>query len=188
MLAISPPRLSPPTHPFGGASILAYGEGRKPERRADLLPVFGPKREQKIKISTSEAAICMKTKTTWTKRPEKSGHLLPWDQLRQVGRKHAENEGSSGYMYENTDRSKNIICKMVILIAWRKEGFTTESTEHHREEFGSLFLRALRGLCGEVFAQIAALPRATKNMRKMKVHPAICMKTRTGQKTSFAKW
>jgi len=41
---------------------------------------------------------------------------------------------------------------MVICFARREARFTTEDAEDHREESGSLFLRALYGLCDEGFA------------------------------------
>ena len=43
----------------------------------DRLSVFAAGRGAKIKITTTEAAICMKTKTAWTMCPQIDGHLLP---------------------------------------------------------------------------------------------------------------
>ncbi len=52
-------------------------DSREPARKVDFLSLFEPKRGQEIKITTTEAAICMKTQEVLTNCPQKSGHLLP---------------------------------------------------------------------------------------------------------------
>lgn len=90
---------------------------------------------------------------------------------RTLRRKHTKNEGTSGYMYENTCQSKNVICKMVI---------------RSRQRTSSPHLRARRRAkprrvgCGNAGRE--------RDIANMKAHPAMCMKTRTSQKMASANW
>ena len=51
--------------------------------------------------------------------------------------------------------------------AWWEERLTTEGTEYHREETGSLTLHGLCGLCGEAFIGVAVPSRCLLDGRDL---------------------
>ena len=63
----------PPRHSLK----LAYGGSGNTAIEGGFLSIFGRGSGAKIKFTTTEAGMCMKTKGTWTRCPQISGHLLP---------------------------------------------------------------------------------------------------------------